>query len=235
MPDLRFHIAHAYRAPVLEGIAGGDFFAYEHYHDGTLYAILGDVSAKRAEGLSLANFLVKAFRYVASRCSQPSTILRALNAMLITAIGEERRGECFATALVCRFSPQTRSLRYAAAGTNGPLIVERSASCRQGPCGETLLGLALDANYEDVTLPFATDHTLVAFTDGVPKSRHAYRPRQHIGGELVADAVERSLRKHARATCNQIFAELAFHNGGLYRDDATLFVAAAALAEAEVR
>jgi serine phosphatase RsbU (regulator of sigma subunit) len=225
-PDLRFHIAHAYRPPVLEGIAGGDFFAHEHHHDGTLYAILGRVSANRAEGLSLANFLVKAFRCLAPRCSQPSTILRALNAMLLTAVGDDRRGKSFAKALVCRFSPETRSLRYATAGMKGPLILERCA-CRQGPCGGTFLGLAHDVEYEEVALPFATGCTLVAFTDGIPDSRHAYRPRQHIGRDVVVDAVERSLRRHGRATCNQIFAELASHNGGLYRDDATLFIASA--------
>jgi serine phosphatase RsbU (regulator of sigma subunit) len=224
----RVAIACDYRAPVLEEMAGGDFFMCNRHDDDTLCAILGDVSAKQAKGEAIADFLMGAFQTISSRISEPSRILRQLNSMLIKALSYDRYGECFATALICRFSHKTRSMQYATAGAEGPLIAKQSSSSCHGPAGGMLLGIDLHAEYRDIALSFAEGDTLVAFTDGVTESRHACRPRQQIGLASVAEAVKASIRRHGRVTCQQILAEIESYNGGLYRDDATLVVASAA-------
>jgi serine phosphatase RsbU (regulator of sigma subunit) len=171
--------------------------------------------------------LVAAFHLASVFARHPSTMLRQLNAAMLSFVTRHKYEEYFATALVCCFRPQEGYVEYASAGSEPPMIASRAGVWTQCLTGDIVLGVETDANYKDVIVPFGPGSTMVAFTDGVSESKVAPGRENEVGSVNVARAVDDSVLRFGSPTARKILAYVDALNAARYEDDATLFVASA--------
>jgi sigma-B regulation protein RsbU (phosphoserine phosphatase) len=155
---------------------------------------------------------------------RPSTILAQLNRSLHDTVPETATG-LFASALICRLTPSRSHLVYASAGAEPPILFNsRAPYWRILTTTGLLLGVEPDTSYADCRIPIEHDDVFIAFTDGITESiRTGLQDRVGRGG--IVQALRSSL-SHYPPKASEIFRRLDLLNDGLYRDDATLLVAA---------
>jgi len=157
-PTPGFHVEAIYH-PASE--VGGDFFEVSSMPDGSLIAIVGDVSGK---GLTAAMRVAMILGVLRREDSwEPSAVLHNLNEALLT------RGEAgFTTACCVQIGPNG-SYRLANAGHIAPYI--DGAEVATPPA--LPLGVAPDQQYATVCGALAVNQKLVLLSDGVVEARSA--------------------------------------------------------------
>jgi len=138
---------------------GGDFFFVSSTPDGSLTAIVGDVSGKGLTAAMRVAMILGVLRRETSH--DPSDILFGLNNALVA------QGQLgFTTACCIQISP-SGSYTLANAGHIPPYV-----SGRELPTPPAIpLGLIADQTYERVHGRLTTDEHLVLLSDGVPEAR----------------------------------------------------------------
>ena len=138
---------------------GGDFFFVSPAPDGSLNAILGDVSGKGLTAAMRVAMILGALRRETSY--DPADILAALNNVLIA------QGQLgFTTACCIRISLDGH-FTFASAGHIAPYISGREIECPSS----LPLGIAKDQSYELIRGTLQPDERLVLLSDGVPEAR----------------------------------------------------------------
>jgi GAF domain-containing protein len=138
---------------------GGDFFLVSPAPDGSLTAIVGDVSGKGLTAAMRVAMILGALRRELS--NDPSTILAALNNVLV---GPEQIG--FTTACCVRIS-LSGEYTVANAGHIAPYL-----SGREIQTPDALpLGLVAEQTYESVHGILYPEDQLVLMSDGIPEAR----------------------------------------------------------------
>ena len=94
------------------GRLGGDFYDFFQPTDGTVLAILGDVSGKGIPAALILSSLKTLFRTIARDTVNPAAIAERISA----ALHEELGGLPYATAIVARFETGPGRMAYANAG-----------------------------------------------------------------------------------------------------------------------
>jgi GAF domain-containing protein len=139
--------------------AGGDFFLVSPAEDGSLTAIVGDVSGKGLTAAMRVAMILGALRRELS--DDPGTILARLNNALISP---DNFG--FTTACCIRIS-LSGEYALANAGHIAPYL-----SGREIPSPDALpLGIVPDQVYEVLTGSIGREDRLVLMSDGVPEAR----------------------------------------------------------------
>ncbi|MBV8637768.1 MAG: serine/threonine-protein phosphatase [Candidatus Eremiobacteraeota bacterium] len=223
-PALDVGITHSYREPVHRELAGGDVVAVNRHEDGSITALIADISAKGSQAEAYASWLVAVFHVTSAFVSRPSEILRELNTMLSHAFYDKHAG-LFASAFMFRIYPAASLVVYSSAGAEPPLLVRHSVV--QGPLqgGGQVLGIDRDVSYLDHAVRICRNDHIVAFTDGITESRRPLT-RSLLGWEGVAEAVQTSMFRSSPGS-DDVFSAIDRLNGGTYYDDATLLVVAA--------
>lgn len=143
--------------------AAGDYYDFFPLADKRLAVALGDVSGHGMGPALLMAETRASLRALAEGHTEPSSLLTQTNRILTSSSNETR----FVTLILAAISPETRRLVYASAGQRGYLLP---------PAGEwTLLestglplGVKIDAQFPQVTLPTLSPGTIIAFfTDGL--------------------------------------------------------------------
>ncbi len=144
---------------------------------------------------------------------------------MLETVPETAEGS-FASVLVCRVIPSKSSLVYSSAGAEPPILFNtRAPYWRILATSGLLLGVQHDASYVDCRIPVEADDVFIAFTDGITESkRRGFQERFGRGG--IVEALRSSLVRTRPPHCDDLFHRIDALNGGLYRDDATLLVAA---------
>jgi serine phosphatase RsbU (regulator of sigma subunit) len=141
---------------------GGDFYEFFE-HDGTWFAIVGDVTGKGVTAASMTALMRHGAR-VASRLEpHPSAILSRLDEALKLS---SRQSLCTALCL----SLHDDHVVISSAGHPPALVVQRDGTVRQAPTPGPLLGAFEDAEWHEETVPVAPGEVLVLYTDGVVES-----------------------------------------------------------------
>ena len=138
---------------------GGDFFLLSSGKDGSLLAVVGDVSGKGLQAAMRVAAILGSLRREDSR--DPSIVLSNLNLELL---GQTEIG--FTTACCIRME-QSGNYTLASAGHIPPYIA--GAEVATSPA--LPLGLAAAADYESITGRLAPGQTLFLITDGVVEAR----------------------------------------------------------------
>lgn len=218
-------VSHDYRSPTLPELAGGDVVASASHHDGSTTMLIADFSAKGERGCMLARSLAHTFKFACGVWKRPSSILAQLNRLLIQTVPETAQG-LFASAIVCRVIPSRAYLVYSSAGAEPPILFNtRATYWRILTTSGLLLGVDHHASYIDCRIPIEADDVFIAFTDGITDSKHA-NVQDRLGSGGIVQALRSSLEGSRPPHCTELFAHIDALNGGLYRDDATLLVAA---------
>jgi hypothetical protein len=142
---------------------GGDFFLLSPYEDGSLFAIVGDVSGKGLTAAMRVAMILGILRRETSR--DPAAVLANLNDALLS---QSEMG--FTTALCVHLFPDG-TFTAANAGHIPPYI----AGIELETPPALPLGLAPDQFYEFITGHLAPTQTMVLMSDGVPEARNPQR------------------------------------------------------------
>lgn len=153
-----FRVDHVYH-PASE--VGGDFFLVSPGPDGSVTAILGDVSGKGLVAAMRVSMILGVLRREEDR--EPEAVLRNLNEALLM------QGDMgFTTACCVRMQPDGK-YTIANAGHISPYI-----GGKEIPTPSSLpLGMTPDEHYEQVTGFLPAGKTLVLMSDGVVEARNA--------------------------------------------------------------
>lgn len=186
---------------------GGDFFDVIPLAAGQWGIAVADVSGKGVGAALVMVMTHTLLRAIATACSSPSDALVRLNRELF----DQTTGDVFVSMFYGIWDDGTRTLRYANAGHEPPVLV-RGADAQLLPRGGIALGAigAIDTLVADHAVQLAPSDALVLYTDGV---REAMNDRhQMYGTDRLAAAV-----RHAVANAQPLIAAL--------RSDVSAYVA----------
>ncbi len=157
-----------YRPGRAQALLGGDFYDVVETSDGTVHAVIGDVSGHGAAEAAIGVCLRVAWRSLVLAGTSVPSLIELLEQILVA----EREGEhVFATLTHVAFAPDRRRVRILRAGHPGLLLrtargvelVERKA----GPA----LGLVPDLSWQEEEIALPDGARLVLFTDGIFEGR----------------------------------------------------------------
>jgi serine phosphatase RsbU (regulator of sigma subunit) len=148
---------------------GGDWFHAAPGHDGHIVLAVGDVAG---HGIHAATVMAQMRHLLAgltvSATSDPAELMCHLNRLLDAE-------ETCATAVVARYSPDTRQVAWAQAGHPAPLHTRAARTTPLPRPRGTVLGAIRTATYDTATLTLDPGDLLLFYTDGLverPHGRH---------------------------------------------------------------
>jgi serine phosphatase RsbU (regulator of sigma subunit) len=211
-------MAVRYRAAGELNEVGGDFYdVFPSAAEGEWMIVIGDVSGKGAEAAAVTALARYTLHAAALESSNPSDLLRKLNAALIA----QRRGRDFCTACVARIVPgePTTKICFALAGHPPPVVLphEGGAELRGEP--GTLLGIFDDVDLVNCELDLGPGDALLFYTDGVIE---AGRPLTQLGEEGLAAALAEARPATAVAAVHVAESVAIEAQDGPVRDDIAL-------------
>jgi hypothetical protein len=162
--------ARRYEA-VTTGIqVGGDWYDSVPLDDGSTVLIIGDVEGHNVHAAGMMYRLRSTVRAYAAEKHPVDEILRRANEF-VAEINDEGEQPLFATCLVARVDPDTRTLTASRAGHIPPIVAApgRSARVPHNEVGVPL-GIALDARYPVWRMPYQAGTYLLLCTDGLLES-----------------------------------------------------------------
>lgn len=199
--------------------AGGDYYDYFSFSDGSMGFVLGDVSG---HGIGPAMVMVETravLRTLARTELDAGHILTLLN----EAIANDIRGNSFVTLFFGRLDPQRESLQYASAGHPGYLLHDQR-TCFEKLQSENLpLGISPTEQFATLHAQVCEGDTVFLFTDGLSESS---RDGEHLlGDERVLKAAAASCAQGGQAIIDSVFrlAE-SYSHPRMQTDDRTAVV-----------
>lgn len=167
---------------------GGDFFLVSPGPDGSLNAIVGDVSGKGLVAAMRVSMILGVLRREPSR--DPAEVLRGLNEALLPQGATSQPRLEFTTAC-CVHIEHSGRYRLANAGHISPFV--DGVEIRTPPA--LPLGLAADQDYVEVCGLLAAGKRLVLMSDGVVEARSG--SGELYGFERLAELTKKSAREIA--------------------------------------
>jgi sigma-B regulation protein RsbU (phosphoserine phosphatase) len=198
-----------------EGI-GGDCFDILRF-DATQVAVsIADVIGKGLPAALLMSNLQAAVRAFATSEADPHEVCGRVNRLLCRNVDAGK----FITFCYAIVDTAARTVRFANAGHNPPLLVGRDGSVRRlAPTG-SVLGVSVDWRHSTGRLPLAPGDRLVCFTDGIPEARRA--DDEEFGEDRLIDLLRASTRSPAQQTVDLVMNAVTEWAGGAPQDDATV-------------
>jgi sigma-B regulation protein RsbU (phosphoserine phosphatase) len=199
---------------------GGDCFDMLTFGTGAMGVYIADVAGKGVPAALLMSNLQAAVRAFAQEGAAPGSVTASVNRLLCRNMASGR----FVTFCYARIDVAARTLTYANAGHNPPLLVRPSGAIETLAPGGTVLGVFAESTYEQGHFPIGTRDRLVFYTDGITEGRNP------AGDEFGEDRLAASASQHRALGADDMLAailrDIEAFNGGAYEDDATLIVAA---------
>jgi hypothetical protein len=164
------HAARRYEA-VTTGIqVGGDWYDSVPLDDGSTILIIGDVEGHNVHAAGMMYRLRSTVRAYAAEKHPVDEILRRAN-QFVVELNDEAEQPLFATCLVARVDPDTRTVTASRAGHIPPIVAPpgRGARVPHNEVGVPL-GITWDARYPVWRMPYQAGTYLVMCTDGLLES-----------------------------------------------------------------
>ncbi|MEV6840603.1 GAF domain-containing SpoIIE family protein phosphatase [Streptomyces sp. NPDC051133] len=148
---------------------GGDWYDAFPQPDGSVLAVIGDVTGHGLRAAVIMGQLRTALRAYAVEGNGPARILTLLHRML-----RHLQPELYATCAIARFTPGESEVLWAAAGhppalARGPEGEVRVLDAKPG----IMLGVPVPYEYEEHVLALPVGSTLALYTDGLVERRSA--------------------------------------------------------------
>lgn len=219
--DDSFQAVARYEPGRAHGLLSGDFYDVVQTADGTVRAIIGDVSGHGAAEAALGVCLRVAWRTAVLCGTDPLQQLGLLESILVA---ERSDPHVFATVTSLVFPPGGDRVRVVRAGHPGLLLRRGTDVEWVEPEGGMALGLLPGHGQWPVTdLELTPGAGLVLFTDGLFEGRTG--PRTRLGEEGLLDMARSRAQLAARPFIDALVAgasEAATPHGGLADDVAVL-------------
>jgi sigma-B regulation protein RsbU (phosphoserine phosphatase) len=203
---------------------GGDYFDFFASFD-AVDAVIADVSGHSVGAalvMSEARSTLRAeTRKAGGTTVGPAQILRALNELLYDDL---TKAELFITMFYVKFLPETRTLNYANAGHNQPLLLRSDGvGCAPLDAEGLVLGVQRAVNFEERSIELAIGDKLLLYTDGITEAEDPQGVFFGVGRLCASFAAHRSLAPEALV--NQLLSEVrAFCGEAPLRDDISMVI-----------
>jgi phosphoserine phosphatase RsbU/P len=189
--------------------AGGDYYDFFPFDDGTWGLLIADVSGHGAGAATVMAMLHGLLHAYSTRGGSPEAVLRHANRQLVDA-GLEGN---FVTAFFAVYNPANGVLTYSRSGHNPPRLKDGTSGKTRGLDGAGGLPLGVFEPYEISTeeVQLTPMDTIVLYTDGITEAFNGQREMfgvkrldealDHCTGmpDCVVDSVHSALYKHTAA------------------------------------
>ena len=221
--ELRF--AARYRPGRSRALLGGDFYDTVRTTDGTVHAMIGDVSGHGPDEAALGVELRIAWRTLTFAGLAGDELLGTLQRVLEH---ERAHEEIFATLCTVDISPSGTSAGVCLAGHPAPLLAGGVTRPRLVTVheGGPALGLLPQAQWPHHEVELGPEWSLMMYTDGLVEGRIGDGSRERLGEEGMLDLVERRLADGARGEdlLDGALNDVRRLNGGELTDDVAVLL-----------
>ena len=202
---------------------GGDFYDLVERPDGSLFALVGDVSGHGPDEAALGVALRIAWRTCVLGEREPDHILATVEKVLLTERDSE---EVFATLCMVCVAPDRSSARVWLAGHPAPVVVGPHAGRALAEAeGGPALGVVPDLGWEPADAEVPAGHWLMLYTDGLIEGRLPDSV-DRLGEEGLLDLIAR-LRPSTpdeQVLVDRLIDEARALNGGELTDDVAVLL-----------
>jgi sigma-B regulation protein RsbU (phosphoserine phosphatase) len=196
---------------------GGDYFDFLDLGPRQLGVAVADVCGKGLPAALLLASVQAQLRGRASAIGSPGALLARLNDELCAL----RQPEKFVCLAFARLDARRRTLTWANAGLNPPLVLHADGRAEELDHGGLILGVTEGQRYADEETRLARGDVVAFYTDGVTDSMRADGP---WGAEALAEAIARHRHLRAARLVERVLAEAAaWHRVGP-PDDRTMVI-----------
>ncbi|MFI5955577.1 PP2C family protein-serine/threonine phosphatase [Cryptosporangium sp. NPDC051539] len=230
--DPHVHFAHAYRPGRRMALLGGDFFDVIE-RDGTVFALIGDVSGHGPDEAALGVCLRIAWRTLVLSGVPAAGMLPVLDMLVVR---ERHSPFAFATVCMVVITPDRRSADMYLAGHPSPILVSDDVhQLPMGPRGPAL-GFLPEGRWPAVRLDLPPSWALLLFTDGLFEARTGNGP-DRLGEEGLVELISAHLPDLpvTDGWPESLLDAVEERNGGALADDAALVVLSRRAPEGEGR
>ncbi|MGX1128194.1 serine phosphatase RsbU (regulator of sigma subunit) [Streptomyces glaucescens] len=217
------HVVARYRPGRAQALLGGDFYDIVQSADGTVHALVGDVSGHGPDEAALGVALRIAWRTLVLSGIAGSEQMSRLEELLVA---ERAREEVFATLVSLAAVPGEQRAHVVRAGHHGLLLRRGGDDVEwvEVPGGPALGMLPGGAHWPIAELPVPTGDSVVLFTDGLFEG-HVSRGPERLGEEGLLALARKAAGLPPEAFVDRLIAraeELAEERGGLADDVAVV-------------
>lgn len=202
-------------------IVTGDYFDFLQFEDGTHGFVVADVSGHGVSAGMLMSSLQTVFHTLTPTTDSPVDVLARINHLYVHNISFNT----FVTVFFAKLDPRARTLSYASAGHNPPLLHRRSTeeTTWLAPTGPAV-GLIGGHEYRPETYQLMQGDMLVLYTDGVVE---AFSPdgSEQFGYNRLAEVIHQNEGLPSKELTGKIIQALNdFTQGSPLEDDITLVI-----------
>jgi serine phosphatase RsbU (regulator of sigma subunit) len=178
-------VATGYRPGRGGAVLGGDFFDALELADGSISAVIGDVSGHAPEEAALGACLRIAWRTLTLAGSDMSDLLRVLEQMLVCERHDE---DSFATICTLSVAPDRRVLEMRLAGHPLPILLDRGGARLVRGATRAPVGLAVGSAWPATRIEPDGEWSLLLYTDGVVEG-HMGTGSERLGADRLVELV----------------------------------------------
>ena len=172
----------------------GDYYGFIELPAGEIAVVIADVSGKGvAAGLLMPSIEV-ALRMDAPRFPRTSDLLQTFN----NVVCQVTAGHRFISMFYGKVCPQSRSLEYANAGHNPPLLIHAGTDPTALDQGGPVLGVLPNSRYMSDRIELRQGDVLVLYTDGAVEAENP------AGEQYSADRLSRTISSHLRQNAGEL-------------------------------
>ena len=224
-----FKVATCYRPGEERMLLGGDFIDAVSRANGSVAAVIGDVTGHGPDAAALGASLRAAWRALALRGASLQASMKTLNSLTLDESDRAEQGELglglLATVCAVEIDGAGRRARFVNAGHPMPLLLGQDVVQVAHTPG-MMLGVEQYGDWapHEITLP--SDWGLLLFSDGIVEARTGSDPRARLGVEGLRAAVTDLWQRHATTSEDLqglVEAVQAAHEQAL-ADDVTLLL-----------
>lgn len=193
-------VATFYRPGEGRMLLGGDFIDAVTRPNGSVAAVIGDVTGHGPDAAALGASLRAAWRALALRGASLQASMKTLNSLTLDESDRAESGELglglLATVCAVEIDAAGRRARFVVAGHPMPLLLGTDVTQVAHTPG-MMLGVEQYGDWapHEVTLP--PDWGLLLFSDGIVEARTGDGPQDRLGVEGLREAVAELWRRHA--------------------------------------
>ncbi len=197
----------------------GDYYDFVKIHDDLLGLVIADVSGKGMPAALLMAFLRASIRAALHIGYAPNVSMAKVNYLLWESIQNHQ----FVTAFYGVLDATNKTLAYANAGHNPPLLLDADGRVRFIERGGIPLGMFRDTRYYEYYLPIEAGQVLALYTDGIVEATNA--AGEEYGRDRLAQQVLAGRALSAKELIKLIHADmLAWTDGRGAGDDVTFVI-----------
>jgi len=194
----------------------GDYFDVLPLGPGRFGLCIADVVGKGVPAALLMSNFQAMVKSVAGGGESPGEVCRRLNSFVCETVSSNK----FITFFYAVMDTDARTLRYANAGHNPPILARRDGSWTRLSDGGTVLGVLSDRRYCEAAIDLAPGDRLLLYTDGLVEARNP--EGEEFGEGRLVEMVLGQQRLEPEELQERILRSVTGFTGGSLQDDATL-------------